>query len=456
MIDYINSRTFVSETDLPYQITKNWNPEIVNVELNDEVLSRDEFNGLMSDFSENIDNKSKRIVKKLKGNIEGLEHDIMYAKLDDKQWLQAALITELFREHNISKNAGNIDTYILQEKIYASLNKDELNFLIGWGQAKRSCGGLKTDGYFSDFSECYAIMTLQVIMNCIYLISEKPVTLTVLTGGGRFYPALFTSQEKVEQYDNQRQIIADFFANDQARIYFSPYRSSNHIDKKELDEACAAVGQEQVDKFFKTVLLNVDWFAILSANDFSPHGIPLPATTTKYVRNSGNLDKLIMMAIVCILNRDSHNYWLKEIVDMELFDDTIDFFYEVTYQSARKYIAIHLMDADIDNTSKSETHSDAIRLTVHDKKDRRDIPAIYTLGRVAGNKLSQHVCAVISDGTISFRTKFEILQLAGVKKVYLSQESAFDWLRFRGQPFFYSNDTKEVYLSVLRSKLFYE
>lgn len=116
MIDYINSRTFVSETDLPYQITKNWNSEIVNVELNDEVLSRDEFNVLMSDFSENIDKESKRIVKKLKGNIEGLEHDIMYAKLDDKQWLQAALITELFREHNISKNAGNIDTYILQEK----------------------------------------------------------------------------------------------------------------------------------------------------------------------------------------------------------------------------------------------------------------------------------------------------------------------------------------------------
>lgn len=75
-----------------------------------------------------------------------------------------------------------------------------------------------------------------------------------------------------------------------------------------------------------------------------------------------------MMAIVCILNRDSHNYWLKEIVDMELFDDTIDFFYEVTYQSTRKYIAIHLMDADIDNTSKSEKHSDAIRLTVHEKK----------------------------------------------------------------------------------------
>lgn len=454
-------RAFISDTSLPQKILTNWDNNIVNINLTKEYLSTYEQDTLFQSLSEKIDKEAKKITKVIKGRIEGISMDVMYLNLNDTQWYEAALIVEIFRDPAISKNAGNIDTKALQKKIYLALENENINFVIRWGQAKRYCGGLKTNGYFADFSELYSILTLYIIMKSIHLICRKKVSLTVLTGGSRFYSALFTDPEIVKEYDAQRQAIADYFSTENTSINFSAYHKSNDKINENLDTFYDMIDQVEIDKILKTVLINIDWLSIFKNHDKQYHGISIPSSLSKYIEMKGSVDLLITMAIVSIINNKTHSFWIEKINDMELFDDTIDFFYEITRESARKYLAIHLMDADIDSTLKSKSHPGAIRLTVHEKKDRKDIPAIFTLGKNGGNKLSQHVCSLITQDGISFDTTFEILHKNkttsnGINVVMPSKDGLFNWLADGQQPFFYTDLKKEHYLEELKNLKFIE
>jgi len=461
MNNKMQNRIIVSETFLPRNIITEWDVDIVNFDFLKESLTFSECDKLFKYFSKQIEKEAKKIQKSIRGRVEGVAMDVMYSHLDDADWYQAALIVEIFRDPDISKNAGNIDTRTLQKKIHYALKEETIEFLIGWGQAKRYCGGLKTEGYSADFSELYSILTLYIIIQSIHNITGKHTTLTILTGGTRFYSALFTGREKIKQYDRQRQAIADHFATEYTSINFIDYHSTDKNTDDKLNEFCEMIKKTEIDNTFQTVLMNVDWYSVLIKTENAPHGVKIPPIVVKYLKEGGDVDMLIRMGIVSILNRNTHTYWIEKIGNVELFDETVDFFYEVSRESTKKYLAIHLMDADIDETIQSKSHERAIRLTVHEKKDRKDIPAILTLGRRGGNKLSQHVCGFVSQDGVSFDAVFNIsVKLKGsdkkIKRVMPPEEGIFNWLTGGEQPFFYSNTPKEKYLETLFKLKFIE
>lgn len=448
MSNFLSDRVFVSETDLPNEIIKNWSEEKIIID--SDTLQLDDFRHFLSSLKNKVKKESVALVKNIKGNIEGLTNGIMYSNLDDNKWLQAACITEIFRHSGISKNSGSIDTFNLQNKIYSCLDKENFKFVLGWGQAKRSCGGLKTEGYSADLSELYAIMMLQLIASSVHIISGKKVNILVLTGGNRFHDALFTNEQKIEDYDNQRTMIADFFSDNSAFITFIPYKNQR-IGKNILISDCEKIDSQDINKHFKTILVNIDWDNILSNYHFLYHNIIMPSSLQEYLNNGGDKNLIITMAIVSILRNDTHNYWIDKVGSMKLFDDTIDYFREITTQSTIKYLSIHLTNG-VEKILKDESYSDCIRLTVHVKHDRSDIPAIYTLGKTGGNKLSQHVCMSVIDGVINFSTVLELYKNKGIKKYFppIDGKELFNWLNSENQPLLYSNENiNHVFSNIL-------
>ncbi|MEQ1965063.1 hypothetical protein ABLB69_18290 [Xenorhabdus khoisanae] len=96
------SGVFISETDLPNEIIKNWNEE--EIERGSDILKEDEFKNFLDSLKSKVRKESNILVKSIKGNIEGLTNGIMYSNLNDKKWSQAACIVEIFRHPDISKN----------------------------------------------------------------------------------------------------------------------------------------------------------------------------------------------------------------------------------------------------------------------------------------------------------------------------------------------------------------
>ena len=80
-----------------------------------------------------------------------------------------------------------------------------------------------------------------------------------------------------------------------------------------------------------------------------------------------------------------------------------------------------------------------IRLTVHEKRDFPEMPAIFTLGPQGGNLLSQHVVArVPRRGAVRFETVAEIAPLDDAHPVVVRGDAdgakLFGWLIGPGQP----------------------
>ncbi len=99
--------------------------------------------------------------------------------------------------------------------------------------------------------------------------------------------------------------------------------------------------------------------------------------------------------------------------------------------------------------------SNAIRLTVHEKQDRADIPAIYLLNIDSKNKLSQHVCSSFFDNKLRFMTKFEILcSNKSFKRIYVNSKSLY-WLNLGCQPLLYvPSDSKNYMNEIVKDKFF--
>lgn len=90
-----------------------------------------------------------------------------------------------------------------------------------------------------------------------------------------------------------------------------------------------------------------------------------------------------------------------------------------------------------------------------------DTPAILTLGRRGGNKLSQHVCGFISQNGVAFDAVFDIsVKCKGsdkkIKRVMPPEEGILNWLADGKQPLFYSDMPKEQYLETLLKLKFIE
>ncbi|TCJ93950.1 hypothetical protein EV694_2184 [Volucribacter psittacicida] len=451
----LKNRVFISETNLSNIIKNSKIYEINNDDLDTEYLTDEEVNTIIKNIDILIDKESKKLVKIIKSKLEIINKNIIYSNLQDKLWYQSALITEIFRHYSISKNSASINAHIIQKKIYCAIIKGNIHFSIGWGQAKRSCGHLKTEGYCADFSELYAIIVLYTILKTIHVICSKKVTLTVLTGGSRFYPALFTNPNSNLFYNKQRQAMANIFSNENYLITFEDYNDFYNIDMNidKINKLANEIDHSFAYKIMDYILLNVDWHYVIS--NYKDINLEITENFLSYLKqDSSNIDKVIKIATISILNRKSQAYWIRKLGNLKLFDDIIDFFYNFSISSSKKYIAIHLLNLKDSIISHDRIDIEKVRLTVHEKKDRNDIPAIFTLGINAGNKLSQHVCSFVDTQEIKFTTLFELIQSkyqnnVNIKRVIPPRNSCLYWLYEQKQPLFYTSLNKESYIKKL-------
>ncbi|KGQ68154.1 hypothetical protein [Gallibacterium anatis] len=451
----MSNRNFVSESTIP-QIIKNLNSmDIFNKKyIESEIISNEKFKLFLEKYKNNISFYAKKLVKNSRSRLEYSINKKCYIYLENKNWFLSALIAELFRDPFLSKNFNDISFNKLQEKIFYSLKNNKIKLVIGWGQAKRSCGNLKTNGYGVDFSEFYSLSVLQIIIESIKLISNKKVNVVVLTGGDRFSSALFVNQKENNKYDNQRKIIADMLSIDGiSKIILIPY-GENNVPLDDLNLFINNIPEIDVMDNIKTILLNIDWINILS-NNISPHNICIPDGIRYLLNNGWSINDIILMSITSILDESNSEFWIKRVGNKVIFNEVVDFFYLVSIFSTKIYLSIHLMNK-IEKVMSRTNLSDAIRLTVHTKKDRNDIPSIYLLGRDGGNRLSQHTCAVFYDKKLHFLTKLEMLLLnKEFKEVYV-HDSLFKEGFKSDQPFIYVDKESESYLEdISKYRFFY-
>lgn len=402
-------------------------------------LSKEELASILESWNGLIDKFGKFLEKSARSLLAKAEGSVLY-QFDEKNKLlqQAALICEIFRYPGISKNSSQLDIRKLQKNIYELLKheSDAFELVIGWGQAKQTCGQLKTSGPLADLAEVFAIMQLSVILRAIQLIigSKKKVRLKVLTGASRFATAFYPTIAINEKYDGQRQIISDYF-NGKGNMLFEPYRKMKHNlspnEQKRMEEFkgnCALVKDSHIVRIYNHILLSINWHDLLTTD--LPIDIPdlklnqLLTPIRKWIKEQPDFEFILRKILVSMLQHkkptDSNYEQLHYVVDT------------ITRDSAVKYIALQYTDAGFDlNDYELEGENKFIRLTVHEKKDRPDIPAIFTLGKVGGNYLSQNVTVLIDKkGEARFKSLVEILDEYKVKAVYAphAEQLPLGWL----------------------------
>ena len=419
-------------------------------------IDEQNLNTMIEKWKKDIQCQSDNLLKNTYNLLEDLPHGCLYDRLNETSWKMAAQISELFRNPKISKNSGRLDTKKLQKNIHEVLTQqDSFDIAIGWGQPKRMAGGLKTLGPYADLAEMYAIANLYIIVETIHKITKRTVTLTVLTGGTRFFEAFFTRPELTRQYDYQRQKISDALMSGQNIIKFVPYSSvvggNSHsaiAGEREVlfKEVLSNVTNEMVAAKFDTILLNVDWNNLFDPSPASryqsPHGINLPASVVQWLEERKDFlscNQLIRASINSLIINRHQTEWSAQFENEEVLEDAISFIQNVAWESTRKYIALHIMDSNDESASVINLSGrKTLRLTVHEKRDEMDKPAIYTLGPSGGNQLSQHVllgCLQSKDIIFESYAEFNIgnnvfpIQLKSGESYLL-----FDWLVGSQQP----------------------
>ncbi len=230
----------------------------------------------------------------------------------------------------------------------------------------------------------------------------------------------------------------------------------------------AATSDEEITARLHTVAFNVDWDTVLTqaADGAAPHGVALPDRLTAWLAGAPaeRGPFLIRAATTCLVNPGLQQHWEQQLADTEdgedLLEDAIDFFAHIAWEATRRYAAIHAADREAATggttgagaTTGTDTTTDApsaggeaaparaIRLTVHEKRDRPAMPALAILGMRAPGLLPQHLAAHLADGgRTEVGTMAELhSQLPSALPVHLTDEAAahpvFDWLAGTGQP----------------------
>jgi hypothetical protein len=441
-------RTILSESRLATLLQKAETRLFDGPELGSPIeISLSDMPALVRHWSEAIARKAATLRKHAMGTLEALPTGCLYEHFDQTMWKRAALASEIFRHPEVSKNSGWLHTRALQEKFVKASVDGRIELLIAWGQPKRNAGGLKTPGSLADLAELYAIARLGMIVTAIRSVLERDVDLTVLSGGRRFAQALYTDPVLAAKYDAQRQEIANLLCG-RGVMMFCDYVSADFRDSarwaERYRETLEKITAEMIASEFSTVLLNVDWDNVFSAADGNTdpraqRSTHLPPNLCRWLgQHPANMrPTLIQAAITCILNPRYQAYWQERLGDREdVVQNTVDFMRAFAWECTRKYIALH----HADGVEAAETpHGHRIRLTVHEKRNRPDVPAIFTLGRRGGNLLSQHVAVRIqSGGEVKFETLMEIREHDAHPVVLGAPGSAhralFEWLASAGQP----------------------
>ncbi|MFV2117502.1 hypothetical protein ACE14D_03275 [Streptomyces sp. Act-28] len=405
---------------------------------------------LLPRWREGVARQAKALIRRSRGTLEVLSGETLYDGLDDPALRRAALVAELFRNHQVSANAGRLDARALQRRVAGALSADEPPRLeLAWGQSKRDVGGLKTAGRWADLAEVYAVGRLvALVLAARELAGDERIGMTVYSGGNRFAAALFAEPELLLEYDAQRCRIADALGSPGA-VDFRDFAAAKRSDPAEREaheervrEQFAALTDEDVDAQMPVMLFNVDWPRVLpwAAGGGAPHGVPMAPHVARWLLESpqDRTPLLTRAAVTCAVSPALQARWLEVFGNQpEVLEDAIAFALAVGRASAARYTAIARADRNAPGPSGGP-HT--VRLTVHEKRDRPEVPALLTLGVRGGGQLSQHVVArVPATGPVTFGSVAETLvQAPDCAPVLVEPDDGaprlFDWLSRDRQP----------------------
>ena len=375
-----------------------------------------------------IDRKAKLLAKMAHSNFEGHKTGSVYAQLNNSVWRHAALITEVFRQPDLTKNAGWLDPSLMQSKLAMVLTSQRtLSLEIAWGQAKRSAGRLKIFGAMADLSEAVALANLAVLRISIskYILDGGGVQIRVLGGSARFERALFTNPDDADAYDLQRQIIANFFCDSEEISVkkFGENLTPAQRTQQELrvDQCLRDLTNDVIAGQVNTIALNVDWTRFFRPTTTDtvdrPFGVALPEEILRWMesRDDCAVEKLTRAALTSFINPRCFRLWHATWADVrDVLDQAVRFVSQVSWEATRHYIALHAA-----GTQRHEGNMEPLfRLTVHEKLHELSLPAIYTLGPQAGNQLSQHVVTHLRrDGKLWFGSVVELGMRENVRPI---------------------------------------
>lgn len=413
------------------------------------VVDVERLNTLWVPWSAAISRQATMLAKYGRGNLERLAPGCLYDRLDEPDWRRAALICEVFRHPDVAKNSGWLDSRRLQRKLAKAVqNGAPVRLAIGWGQAKREAGGMKTFGPMPDLAEVFAVSRLAILRGAIlqHLPPGREVQIEILSGARRFERALFTRSEVAAAYEDARRRIAEMLCPGGGivvRDFVEQLDPLRQLERERMFECCAAaVPNQDIAPRLGTIALNIDWMRFFVAEPVyaadAAFGIAMPQAVVAWLARHDSADarKLVRAAITCVLNPRCRASWSDHL---GAEDDTLDLAAEyvraVAWEAARAYIALQ----EVDRRAPADTAQAAIRLSVQEKRDRSEIPAIFTLGPQAGNQLSQHVVAKIDEkGKLRFGSVVEFSLHARPRPIVVtgdrSDRGPFAPLIAAGQP----------------------
>ncbi|URM91491.1 hypothetical protein LUW75_17615 [Streptomyces sp. MRC013] len=409
--------------------------------LRDELLPR---------WREGVRRRAEALVRRCRDSLAPPSGGAPYDGLDDPEHRRAALVAELFRDRRVSANAERLDTRALQRRVTGALSADEPPRLeLAWGQPKREVGGLKTAGRWADLAEVYAVGRLAaLVLAARELAGDGRIGMTVYSGGNRFAAALFAEPGPLLEYDAQRGRIAEALAGPGV-VDFRDFAAAKRSDPAEREaheervrRRLAALTDEDVAAQMPVMLFNVDWPRVLSeaARGGAPHGVHLAPHVARWLRESprDRTPLLVRAAVTCAVSPAVRARWAGVFGDRpEVLEDAVAFALAMGRASAARYTAIARADREAPGRADGP-HT--VRLTVHEKTDRPEVPALLTLGPGGGGQLSQHVTArVPAEGPVTFASLAETLvHDPGSAPVLLEPDGGapglFDWLSPEGQP----------------------
>lgn len=102
-------------------------------------------------WKNNLISQCEKLAKKIQLDFQ--DSKFLYNNLENAMSVQAACLTEIFRNKNISKNSANLNVKKIHQLFLKQIQKGYIKFAIAWGHCKRTCGLLKTETYHADFAE---------------------------------------------------------------------------------------------------------------------------------------------------------------------------------------------------------------------------------------------------------------------------------------------------------------
>ncbi|WP_406450796.1 hypothetical protein OH768_06040 [Streptomyces sp. NBC_01622] len=236
-----------------------------------------------------------------------------------------------------------------------------------------------------------------------------------------------TRPGRLAAYDHQPARIAGRPAPN-GILEFRDYAHTSDDWRDRYERHLAAVTDSAIAARFPTVLLNVDWDNVVrtALDGATAHGVPLPGRGADPARRGPLLTRA---AVGCLANPALQTGTPDDLADV--LEEGIAYYSQVAWEAARAYAA--------DRDAGPDDLSGAVRLTVHEKRDRPDVPAVDTLGVRGADLLSQHVAVRLAEpgqATV-FEAVAEITAHAPDAVLVTGAPvggALFDWLAGTAQP----------------------